>query len=64
MFNTIVIGDMVFQLINPFIKEESQKNKPCARLESIDKIYHLFILVQPVAYDSSNQTIVSECFEI
>ena len=25
-FNAIVIGDMVFQLINPFVKEESVNN--------------------------------------
>ena len=51
-FHAIVIVDMVFQLINLVVKEESLNNKPCARLETADKIYYLFNLVQPVAYDS------------
>ena len=42
-FNALIIGDMIFQLINPFVEEES-----------FDKINRLSIQVQPVVYDSSN----------
>ena len=53
-FSAIILGDMMFQLINPFIKEESLQNYHCSRLESVDMIYSLSIQVQPVVYGSSN----------
>ena len=52
--SAFIKGDMMFQSINPFIKEESLQNQLWSRLESIGKIYRLSIQVQLVVYNSTN----------